>query len=193
MALPLASIIEIMNRIRPLPEALNLELFKTAQRRTVRAKEILLRPGEICNHLMYIEKGILSCWEIEEEKHYCIWLMYSGDIATAVDSFNNCSPSTQMIQAVEDCVIWTITRQNNEDFTAQSAAYGFVRQKLTDHYHSQSRLLDFQHKKTNEEYYDFLLKTYPDMVRVPNSVVASFMGISEPTLYGILKNRRKGN
>lgn len=192
MALPLAFQIDRMNSIRPMRDRLKLALFKRAKRRKVRAKEILLKPGEICDYLFYIEEGILSCFEIDDKKRYCIWLMFEGDIATSVNSFNNRVPSKEMIYAVTDCILWTITWQENEDLTAEFPEYGFIRQKLTTHYQFQGEKIDCQRRRPPEQFYAFLLQTFPDIVRVPNKTVASFMAITEPTLYAILKNRKKG-
>jgi CRP-like cAMP-binding protein len=192
MALPLSNLIDRMNSIRPMRDKLKLHIFKTAKRRKVLAKEILLKPGETCNYLFYIEEGVLSCFEIDEEKRYCIWLMYEGDIATSVDSFNNRVPSKETIQAVTDCVLWTITWQENEDLTAAFSEYGFIRQKLTIHYQLQSDQIGTQRLRPPEQCYAYLVRTFPDIVRVPNKTVASLMGISEPTLYAILKNRKNG-
>jgi CRP/FNR family transcriptional regulator, anaerobic regulatory protein len=191
MALPLTIQIDRMNSIHPMSDKLKLAIYTKAQRRKVVAGEILLKPGEICNHLYYIEEGVLSCFEIDGRQRYCTWLMFQGDIATAVDSFNNQVPSTEMIQAVTDCVCWTITYQDNEDLTKEFPEYGIIRQKLTDYYHIQSRQIDAQRRRKPEQFYAFLLRTFPDIVCVPNTTLASFMGISEPTLYGILKNRKK--
>ena len=191
MALPLSTLIERMNSIHPMSDRLKLALFKTAKRRTVRAKEILLKPGETCDQLYYIEEGILSCFEIDGKKKYCTWLMFQGDIATSVDPFNNRVPSTEMIVAVTDCILWTISWQDNEDLTTEFPEYGFIRQKLTDHYHIQSRQIDAQRRRKPEQFYAFLLRTFPDIVRVPKTTVASFMGITEQTLYDKLKPKKK--
>ena len=191
MALPLSAQVERMNSIHPMSDKLKLALFKLAKCRKVHAKEVLLKPGEICSHLYFIEEGILSCFEIEGKKKYCTWLMFEGDIATAVDSFNNRVPSTEKIVAVTDCIIWTITWQENEDLTAEFPEYGFIRQKLTDHYHIQSRQIDAQRRRKPEKFYAFLLKTFPDIICVPKTTIASFMGITEQTLYAKLNMKKK--
>jgi CRP/FNR family transcriptional regulator, anaerobic regulatory protein len=191
MALPLPTQIDKMNSIHPMSDTLKLALYNTAKRKIVRAKDILLKPGEICDHLFFIEEGILSCYEKEGKKKYYTWLMFEGDIATSVDSFNNRVPSTEMIVAITDCILWTISWQENEDLTAGFPEYGFIRQKLTDHYHIQSRQIDAQRRRKPEQFYAFLVKTFPDIVRVPKITVASFMGITEQTLYSKLKKKKK--
>ena len=191
MALPLSTQIDRMNSIHPMSDKLKLALYKRAKRRKVLAREVLLKPGESCDLLYFIEEGILSCFEIDGKKRYCTWLMFEGDIATSVDSFNNRVASTEKIVAVTDCIIWTITWQDNEDLTAEFPEYGIIRQKLTDHYHIQSRQIDAQRRRKPEQFHAFLLRTFPDIVRVPKTTVASFMGITEQTLYAKLKRKKK--
>ena len=141
MALPLSTQIDRMNSIHPMSDKLKLALYKRAKRRKVRAKEILLKPEDICDYLFYIEEGILSCYETEGKKRIYKWLMFPGDIATSVDSFNNRVPSTEIIYAVTDCILWLITWQDNEDLTAAFPEYGLGSsdQKLTIHYQLQGQ------------------------------------------------------
>src|SRR5579872_2868333 len=103
MALPLDYIINKMKEYCPVPADLELRIRATAKPRHVPRNTVLLRPGEICDHLYYIEQGILSCHEVEGKEKYCTWLMREGDIATSVYSFNNRLESKERIVAVEDC------------------------------------------------------------------------------------------
>jgi CRP/FNR family transcriptional regulator, anaerobic regulatory protein len=189
MALP--EIVAFLDGTCPMPTELKNLIYETAKRCEVRRKTKLLVPGEICEHLYYIEKGILGCFETEGKKRYCTWLMMEGDIATSVNSFNNQVPSTETIVALEDCIVWVLTKEQLEDICARFVEFRIIRQLLTDKYHLQSRTMDAQRKRKPEHFYVYLEKNYPEMVsRVPNNILASFMGITEPTLYDIKKRRR---
>jgi CRP-like cAMP-binding protein len=166
-------------------------VYETTKRCEIRRKKKLLVPGEVCDQLYYIEKGILACFEEEKEKNYCTWLMMEGDIATSVTSFNNQVPSSETIIAVEDCILYSLSKQELEAICDRYVQFRIIRQRLTDKYHIQSRTLDAQRKRTPEHFYDYLQKNYSEMVsRVPIKILASFMGITEPTLYDIKKRRR---
>jgi CRP/FNR family transcriptional regulator, anaerobic regulatory protein len=189
MALP--EIVVFLNGVYPMPLELQNLIFETAKRREVRRKTKLLVPGEVCEHLYSIEKGILGCFETEGKKRYFTWLMMVGDIATSVNSFNNQVPSTETIVALEDCIVWVLTKEQLEYICARFVEFRIIRQLLTDKYHIQSRTMDAQRKRKPEHFYNYLEKDYPEMVsRVPNNILASFMGITEPTLYDIKKRRR---
>src|SRR5258708_21458493 len=71
----------------------------------VKNNTILLK-GDICRDLYLIEKGLLACYDVENDKRYCTWLMTAGDFVTAVDSFNNQVVSTETIVALTDSMLW---------------------------------------------------------------------------------------
>ncbi|HLZ87006.1 MAG TPA: cyclic nucleotide-binding domain-containing protein [Puia sp.] len=152
----------------------------------------LLVKGDICNDLYLIETGLLACFDTEKNKKYCTWLMTSGDFVTAVDSFNNQRPSTETIIAQTDSVLWAITRQQLEELTARFPEFGVIRQKLTDKYHIQSRVMDAKRKRPPEQFYQYLRENYPYIVdNAPASALASLMGITRTTYYKIVKKQRR--
>lgn len=184
-------IIELLDAVHPMPRSLKGLVREKAQRIVVPRGTILLSPGEVCTHLYYIELGMLACYDEEQGRRYYAWLMVEKDIATSVESFNNQVPSTETIVAIEDCILWTLSWQHLEELSDRSKIFASIRQRLTDKYHIQSRTLDAKRKRPPEQFYDYLSLQYPEIVRrVPNHILASFMGIVESTLYKIKKERR---
>ena len=152
----------------------------------------LLIKGEICDKLYLIEEGILGCFDIDENRKYCTWLMTRGDFVTAVDSFNNRVVSTETIISLTDSVVWFITRGQFDELTQRFPEFAIIRQKLTDKYHIQSRVMDARRKRPPEQFYEYLLTTYPEIItHAPMNVLASLMGIDRSTLYGIMNRRPK--
>ncbi|HVS97678.1 MAG TPA: cyclic nucleotide-binding domain-containing protein [Puia sp.] len=185
-------IIDLLEAVHPMPADLKILLYETTMRREVPRKTCLLLPGDTCSHLYYIQRGMLACFHRNEEKELCAWLMVEKDIATSVNSFINQVPSTERIETVEDCVLWTLSKQELEDICNRFVEFRIIRQRLTDKYHDQSRTLDTQRKCPPEQYFDYLEKHYPEIVRrTPNHILASYMGIAESTLYKIKKERRR--
>ena len=184
-------IIDLLDAVHPMPPDLKILLYETAIRREVPRKTCLLSPGDTCGQLYYIQRGMLACFDRDEDKEYCTWLMMEKDIATSVNSFNNQVPSTERIESVEDCVLWTLSKQELEDISDRFLEFRIIRQRLTDKYHIQSRTLDAQRKRTPEHFYDYLAEHYPGIIRrTPNHILASYIGVVESTLYKIKKERR---
>ena len=184
-------IIHLLESVHSMPRALKLLLYETAKRTVAAKKTRLLSPGQTCDQLYYIEEGMLACFDQEGDKSYCTWLMTERDIATSVESFNNQVPSTESIETVEDCVLWSISKRELEMLSGRHPEFRIIRQHLTDKYHIQSRTLDAQRKRTPDHFYDYLAHEFPEVIRrTPNHILASFMGVVESTLYKIKKERR---
>lgn len=191
MALPLPSQIDIMNSIAPMPEDLKVSLFRAAKRLDVPKKQVLLRPGETCDNLYFIQEGILSCYELVQGKRYYNWLMLEGDIATAVNSFNLRIPSAEFIETLTPCVLYLLSWQLLEELSHKYAEFSAIRLYYTEKYHMQIREIEAIRRRGAEHLYDHLFKSNPTMIaQVPNGVLASYIGISESKLYQLKRDRR---
>jgi CRP-like cAMP-binding protein len=179
-----------LRRYHPLSAAFVHDLQTRIRRLEPARNNTLLLKGDICRDLYLIEKGMLACYDIEGGKRYCTWLMIKGDFVTAVDSFNNQVVSTETIVAVKACVLWAITKTDLDELTERYPEFQIIRQKLTDKYHIQSRIMDAKRKRPPEQFYDYLLSNYPELVRnAPATALASLMGITRTTFYDILRKR----
>lgn len=166
------------------------DLETRIRRIEARKNNTLLLKGDICRDLYLIEKGMVGCYDNEDRKHYYTWILYEGDFVTSVDSFNNQTVSTETIVALASCVLWAITKKDLDELTEKYPEFSIIRQILTDKYHIQSRVMDAKRKRPPEQYYDYLLSTYPYLVNAPATALASLMGITRTTLYEII-NRKK--
>jgi hypothetical protein len=192
MTLPLKHIFDKMNSICAMPEKFQLQLMHSIVRIELPKNHILLERGQVCDHLYYIEQGILSCHELIDEKEYCSWLMFPGDIATAVESFKQRTPSRDKIRTETKCVLHLLSWKDTTDFTRDEPSFSAIRQDLTDYYHWQAREMDTQRKRPPEDFYEHLRELHGGLLDLlSRKLLASFMGISEPSLYKIISNSRK--
>jgi len=179
-----------LRKIHDLSEPFIRDLGKMIRKLEPRRYNTLLLAGDICRDLYLIESGMLACFDVEGNKRYCTWIMTPGDFVSAVDSFNNKVVSTETIIALEKSRLWALARQNFEELTEKYLEFRAIRQILTDIYHIQSRVLDAKRKRHPEEFFDYLVENYRLIAtKAPVTILASFMGISRPKLYEILKNR----
>lgn len=176
-----------------MPAGLQLELHNMGRQIGLPKWGTLHERGNICSNLYFIEKGLLCCYDKEttNDKEYCVWIMEEGNIVTCVNSFDTGEVSTEKIIALEESILWTITKQENEALTRAYPEYAAIRLRLTEKYHVQSRNMDAQRKRPPELFFDYLNKAHPDLLpRIPNKRLVSLMGITESTLYEIKKIKR---
>ena len=174
-----------------MPDKLQLQLFQCIIRIEVPKNHILLRPGEICNYYYYIEKGILSCHQPLDNKEYSGWLMFAGDIATSIDSYNNQVPSKETIRAVTDCVLYLLSWQHANDFAREYEAFRIIQLWFTNYYYRRSDENNVQKNRPPEKYFEYLKESYGENFDdIPRSLLAAHMGISEASLYDIIKKSK---
>jgi len=181
-----------LRRYHDLSAAFIPDLSKRIRRIEARKNNTLLLKGDICKNLWLIEEGMLGCFDLEDGRKYCSWLMTAGDFVTAVDSFNNQVVSSETIIALTNCILWVITKEDFDELTRLYREFQIIRQILTDKYHIQSRVMDTKRKRPPELFFEYLLKHYPVLVRdAPATALASLMGISRTKLYEIFGNYPK--
>ena len=189
MTLPLKHIFDKMNGICQMPQQLELLLLKSIVRQEIPKNHVLLEPGQICDYYYYVEKGILSCKRWIKEKEYYMWLMFAGDIATSVDSFNCRVLSEETIRSVTSCTLYLLHWDHAENFRKRYQAFADIRNYLSYEYASHAWNMGV--KRPPEELYDYLKELHGEQLLVlPRDMLAAYMGISKPLLYNIIKNDR---
>src|ERR1700749_1474639 len=103
-------VIEYLKKISPLSEAAANFLRQHTKRVQFRKKKVLLHPKEICMEVWFIEKGLIRCFERFNRKNMCNWFMKENDIATSVISFFTGIPSVETVQAMEDSIVYSISK-----------------------------------------------------------------------------------
>src|ERR1700753_4269835 len=170
------TIVDFLNAIRPLPEALQSMLIGMVSMTLVKKGEVLLEYGETCTKLFFIEQGLLCTYRMEEDapRPYCDWFMQEKDIATAVRSYYFQEPSKERIVALEDGICWCITREQLEYLSELFPLFLIHRLALTEKYYVQSREMEGTlRRRSPEAIYDYLEKNHPELLsRVPNKELA---------------------
>ena len=184
-------IIQKLNAIYLLPEELELLLRRVIRRDVVRKKQKLLRQGQICTRLYFIEQGLLRLYVKHGDKDRSTWFMLEGDITTAVTSFFGRIPSPETIEALENTVVWSVSWQELQDLYERWPGFRKVGQYYTEKYYCQDDRLKMQLlTKSPGGFYDYLRENFPGIVeRVPTKYLATLMGVTVQTLMAIKRNK----
>ncbi|HEY4289965.1 MAG TPA: Crp/Fnr family transcriptional regulator [Puia sp.] len=187
-------IIQNINAIYPLSDEVELLLRKSVRRDVVRKKQKLLRMGQICTRLYFIEQGLLRHYVKRGEKEHSCLFMLEGDIATSVTSFFGRTPSPETIEALEDCVLWSVSWQELQDIYERDPGFRKIGQHYTEKYYCQDDRLKMNLiAMPPGEFYDYLRENFPKVVqRVPDKYLASSMGITVQTLMAIKRRMKLG-
>ena len=75
-----ANLLKLLNSIYPLSEALKTEVEKRLYAKDLKKKEILLKEGQICNNIYFVEYGMIKAYYKRNEKEVTSWFMKENDI-----------------------------------------------------------------------------------------------------------------
>ena len=176
-----------------LPAGLHDYLTKNVVKKIVYKKEILLKIGDKCDKVFFIEKGLFRGFEKVKGQENSIWFMKEGDLMFAVSSFYDQEPSKEGIEALEDGLVHYLTFDQLRFVYLNYMPFNFNGRIYTEKYYKRT-WPDMQRLrlKTALERYRHFQEYYPGMEkRIPGIFLASFLGISERTYYGTVNEVRK--
>ncbi|MDF2832840.1 MULTISPECIES: Crp/Fnr family transcriptional regulator [Chryseobacterium] len=158
--------------------------------------EMLLQEGEVCRNTFFVEKGLLRMYSIDKNgKEHVIqfapenWLI--GDRSSLY--FNE--KSRYYIEAVEDSEVLFLQpdffSKLIEEFPNTIEKNDLIIQK---HVKSLQDRINSLLGETAEERYLKFIKMYPDLLlRVPQWMIASYLGITPESLSRVRKELAKKN
>ncbi|MDR4953699.1 Crp/Fnr family transcriptional regulator [Chryseobacterium sp. ES2] len=156
--------------------------------------DFLLRNGEICRHDSYIISGVLKAFCINEDNgnEEILFLAIDHWWATDIASFSKQKPSIYNIQAVEKTKLLQISHQSFQKMLKEIPSLEkYFRIILEGYLGTLEKRVVFNHMhKAEQKYYDFL-ETYPNISsRVPQYLIASYLGVTPEFISRIRKKNK---
>lgn len=151
----------------------------------LRKKQYLLQEGDVCKYIAFVEKGALKSYVIDEAGTERITqFALEGWTISDLYSFLTGEPATYHIDAIEDAELVLISKAAHEELLHQVPKYEtYIRLQITGAYIALQRRLTSIISLPIEERYKNLIATYPTIVqRVPQHMIASYMGLTPETL-----------
>ena|SRR5437868_1088800 len=162
-------------------------LFKSKK---FRKRQYFVQEGDVCKYQAFIEKGILRSYTIDEKgSEHILQFASEGWWITDLSSYLTGEPSFLNIDATEDAELLLITRTSWElAMEKVPALEHYFRIILQNHLIATQKRLLQSLSETAEEKYNRFLNTYPDCVqRLPQHMIASYLGIKRETLSRLRK------
>lgn len=158
--------------------------------------EYLVRNGEVCKYDSFVISGSFKAFYIHPEtgKEEILFFAIEDWWATDLDSFANQTASNYSIQALEESVIQQISYQSFEKLLlAIPKLERYFRIILQGYVASiQKRIILANAHSAEERYNDFLIK-YPKMVqKIPQYLIASYLGIT-PEFLSKLRSKKSSS
>ena len=182
--------IDHLRKTIPLEKHEESVIFDFFRIKDLKKKEILLFAGDVSSHMQFIAQGCLRAYYMDEEaKEHIVQIGIEEWWVNDLYSYLTQTPAKQFIQALEDSVIVQIHRDKlNELYNKVPAIERFFRMKFEKAYVAfQNRTLNSMSKTAEERYYEFRTKYRAIEQRVPQYMIASYLGITPEFLSSIRK------
>lgn len=146
----------------------------------VKKGQILQRKGDVNSKLYRVESGLLRSYSISDKGKEHIYMFAPEDWIIA-DSVTPDEPCDLFIDAIEPSIVW-------QEDKAQHLAHDVP--KLIKRINVLQKRVIMLMCASALERYEHFLATYPDIVqRVPQKMIASYLGITAEALSTVRRKR----
>ncbi len=157
--------------------------------RLVPKKFNLLAPGQTAREAYFVLKGVTRLYYRKEDSDISANFIFENGFITSLESFLLRIPSRQGIETIEDCELLVITKDKLDaltetypvfhQFSRAIAEWGFIMLQQR----ASSFILD-----SPEERYTNMMQQRPEILeRVPQHMIASYLGVTPVSLSRIRK------
>ena len=158
----------------------------------LRKRQYFLQEGDVCKYTAFVEKGMLRLYTINEKgSEHVMQFAFEGWWIADQFSFLTGEPAIYNIDALEDSELLLISKQAEEQLLQKIPKFErYFRLLLQNSLIATQRRLVGSLSQTAEERYTQLIETCPTIPqRVPQHMMASFLGITPETLSRIRKQK----
>ncbi len=166
------------------------QLSKNLKTASIEKVFFLLKPGEICSHSFFVEQGLLRAYTIDKAgKEHIVQFASKNWIISDRSSIYFNEPSDFFIDAVEATTFVYLDPAFQEQASEVSKNFRQFNDKaLHNHIRHLQKRINLLLSATAEQRYMNFIQLYPDLtLRVPQWMIASYLGIAPESLSRVRK------
>lgn len=160
------------------------------QSRVIRKETILLKQDEICHYVFFVAKGLLRSYSVDQTgREHVIQFAPEDSWITERNSFYFNEPSMFFIDAIEDAEVVYLDKEFFSRAESTIPAFNaFNVMALHNSIRFMQRRINLLLGATAEQRYLDFIELYPNLMqRVPQWMIASYLGITPESLSRVRK------
>jgi len=178
----------------PLDDAEKKELSDRVIERNIKRRQFILQEGDVCRHYTFVISGCFKMYGVDKNgTDHIIQFASENEWIAEMGSFYSNKPSRLYIEAMEPAVVLQVEKLDL--FYLYSNFPKFDRNFRVI---NENKVIDLENRilqnisSTAEERYQSFLEQYPQLSnRIPNTQIASYLGITPEFLSKIRNNIAK--
>lgn len=169
------------------PEALE-EITRKFKSRAIKKNECLLREGQTCRDLVFVQKGCLRLYYLKDDIEVSVWFAFEQSSAIEMYSFISENPSAYFLQAIEDSEILYLPKT---ELTKLYQHHPKMQEMMRNFWEDVilnliNRFTALQKDSAEKRYLELMNK--PGYLQtIPQKYLASFIGVTPTSLSRIRK------
>lgn len=146
--------------------------------------EMILREGEVCRNIYYIEKGLVRQFYFKKDKDITENMAVEGSIVMCIESLFKEEPTLLQIKAIEPTIIYALPKAKLEQVALHNVNIQILYRKILEESLIQSQIhADMVRFETAKNRYLRLYKMSPKLIlRAPLVYIASYLQMTPETL-----------
>ena len=164
------------------------EIADKFRSKTVTRNSYLLRQGDTCKDLVFVQKGCLRLYYVKEDIEVSVWFAFPNSSAIEIYSFISENPSGYFLQAIEDSEVLCLSKSAlNKLYQNQPKMQEMMRNFWEDVILNLINRFTALQKDSAEKRYLDLLNKPSYLETIPQKYLASFIGVTPTSLSRIRK------
>lgn len=159
--------------------------------RNIKRRQMILQEGFVCKHYFFVIEGCFKMYAIDEKgNEHNLQFAAEKDWITDIGSFHAQKPSKLFIEAIEPSVILQIEQQDLYFLYTNIPKLNTIFKVIIE-----NKFIELQNRvlqnisSTGQQRYRNFLEQYPKLAsRLPNTQIASYLGITPEFLSKIRKD-----
>jgi len=182
-------VIATLDYFYPLSEGIKDYFRKHSYACSFRKGKLLLKAGQVCDHIYFIKKGAVRGFIKEGKRDITTWITAENEVVSSISALDMKTPAMENMQAIENCELLALTYDNFQELYVKFPEFNIVARKVLQKYYQDAEGRAFIVRLTNaENKYRLFITRYGHLAnRIPLKYIASFLGITLETLSRVRK------
>lgn len=184
-------LLDNINRYVSLSKSEEERLLGIVRTTKIRKRQYLDQPGYVCNYRNYVVKGTFRSFFLDKDgKEHTVQIAIEDWFISDFYSYITQTPATLFVEALEDSIILQMAYKDIEGLCKEMHVLSEYFRVTTERAFAFSRNRTLSNLRMSaEEKYLELLQRYPTIInRVPQKVIASYLGITSEFMSKIRRN-----
>lgn len=146
--------------------------------------EIILKEGQVCEDIYYIEKGLIRQFYLKKDKEVTEHLATEGSVIMCIESLFKEEPTRLQVEALEPSLLYALPKRKLEQVALHNVNIQILYRKILEESLIFSQVhADLVRFETAQDRYLRLCKLMPQVVlRAPLVYIASYLQMTPETL-----------